>query len=403
MAHRTEPPTSVRNAAEALALHGALGSAYLAGMWAGDPLADACADEAARIGRGRFMRLLRQALAEGIDAVPDAPESLVALFAQLDDVPEWVDLPAIDAGVRDFARYSRETGIVLGAASLLVGYANPTASRPLAMTGRYVESAGMRTIEVATWLRAVTKPGGLERFSPGFERTVRVRMIHAFVRRHLRDDPAWDLEAWGEPISQAHLAYTVDEFCLIVIRALARVGVHFRPHEIADGHYARWRYLGHLLGVVPELLPATQADQEALEELHLMTRPPVEDFCRALVRGINAEFLVPELDLILGPFRRWSPTTVHGLERLFLGDDIADDLGVPPSRVGPVVAALGRPLGVLNRAMDRSPTLVEWRRRRGDAYVDRQEVRLRTTYGVTHEMVDDSPASGAPHPARVVP
>ena len=132
-----------------------------------------------------------------------------------------------------------------------------------------------------------------------------------------------------------------------------------------------------------------------------MTRPPVEDFCRALVRGINAEFLVPELDLLLGPFRRWSPTTVHGLERLFLGDDIADDLGVPPSRLGPVVAGLGRPLGALNRGMDRSPALVEWRRRRGKAYADRQEVRLRTTYGVAHEMVDDSPASGAPHPARV--
>ena len=401
MAPATSPPTSVRNADVALARYGTLGAAYLEGMWVGDPLADACADDAVRIGRGRYMRLLREALGSGIRTVPDAPDSLRALFAELDAVPGWVDLPAIDLGVRDIARYSRETGIALGAASLLAGYANPTASRPLEMTGRYIESAGMRTIEVATWLRAVSSVGGLERFSPGFERTVRVRMIHAFVRQHLRDDPAWDREAWGEPVSQAHLAYTIDEFCILLLRALGRVGVTFRPHEVADGFYARWQYLGHLLGVGPGLLPATQADQQALEDLHLLTRPPMEEFCRALVRGINAEFLGPEVDLILGPLRRWSPQAVHGLERLFLGDDICDDLGVPASRLGPVVAALGRPLGVVNRALDRSPTIVEWRRRRGVAFTDRQELRLRTTYDVRHEMVDDSPDSGVPHPARI--
>ena len=394
------PPTSVANAAAARARHGALAEAYLAGMWEGDPLADACADDAARLGPGRFMRLLRQALAEGVDAVPDAPDSLRDLFAELDTVPDWVDLAAIDRGVRDLARYSRETGIALGAASLLSGYANPTASRPLELTGRYVENAGMRTIEVGTWLRSVTSVGGLQRFSPGFERTVRVRMIHAFVRRHLRESDAWDRAAWGEPISQAHLAYTIDEFCLVLLRALSRVGVTFRAHEVADGYYARWRYLGHLMGIGPALLPASQADQEALEDLHLTTRPPMEDFCRALVRGINAEFLEPEVHLILGPLSRWSATTVHGLERLFMGDEICDDLGVPPSRVGPVVAALGGPLGVLNRTLDRSPRLVEWRRRRGEAYVDRQDERLRSTYGVWHEMVDDSPATGAAHPAR---
>ncbi len=397
----TAPPTSVRNADAAVARHGRLGAAYLDGMWVGDPVADACADDAAGLGRGRYMRMLRQALADGIDDVTGAPDSLRALFAELDDVPDWVDLPAIDRGVRDIARYSRETGIALGAASLLAGYANPTASRPLQMTGRYIESAGMRTIEVGTWLRAASAVGGLERFSPGFERTVRVRMIHAFVRQHLRADPAWDHAAWGTPISQSHLAYTIDEFCLVLLRALGRVGVHFRPHEVADGFYARWRYLGHLLGVGPDLLPSTQVDQEALEDLHLMTRPPMEEFCRALVRGINAEFLEPEVDLILGPLRRWSPTTVHGLERLFMGDDICDDLGVPASRVGPLVAGLGRPLGLVNRTLDRSPAVVEWRRRRGSAFTDRQEERLRSTYSVRHEMVDDSPATGIAHPARV--
>lgn len=396
-------PTSVRQVEAAVARHPRLGPAYLAGMWVGDPLADACAEEAVHLGRGRYMRLLRQALAEGIEAVPDAPDALIALFAQLDSVPPWVDLAAIDLGVRDIARYSREMGIVLGAASLLTGYVNPTASRPLEMTGRYIESAGMRTIEVGTWLRSVSSIGGLERFSVGFEQTVRVRMIHAFVRQHLRDAPEWDRDAWGEPISQAHLAYTIDEFCLVLLRALARIGVSFRAHEVADGFYARWRYLGYLLGVAPDLLPADQCGQEVLEELHLMTRPPMEEFCRNLVRGINAEFLEPEVSLILGPVKRWSPTVVHGLERLFMGNELCDDLGVPASPIGPVVGLLGRPVGLVNRTLDRSERIVQWRRQRGVAFTDRQQERLRSTYAVRHEMVDDSPATGAAHPARSGP
>ncbi|MDN5893623.1 MAG: DUF2236 domain-containing protein [Nocardioides sp.] len=397
---RPELPTSVRNQDLALRRFGERAATYFAGMWEGDSLADAFVDDFTTIGHGRGMRMLRKACREGIAAVEDAPDSLSAIFAQLDDTPDWIDLDAVYAGATHFARYTRQAGIVLGAASLVSGYANSVASRPLELTGRYVENAGMRTIEVGAWLLAVNAEGGLERYGDGFELTVRVRIIHALVRQHLRDSPDWDEAAWGVPIPQAFLAYTLVEFCLIPLRGMRAVGAPYLPHEV-ETYYRLWRYVGHLLGIRAELLPVDEAGQRELEDLYLLTRPEVDDYCRRLVRAINDEFLVLEIEELL-PRRLHglAPPTVHALERVFLGDDIADELGVPPSRMKYAVRVVGPLLGLVNAVIDRVPGTLPLRTRLGRRYREKQETRLRTRYAVSHDLVDDSPAGGKTPPAR---
>jgi hypothetical protein len=399
-----EVPTTVRNRAEAERRFGDFATAYFAAMWAGDPLADAFVADFPALGHGKAMRMLKQACQDGIDAVPDAPASLRALFAQLDDTPAWLDLDVIDRDSAHIGRYTRQSGIVLGAASLVSGYANSAASRPLEMTGRYIENAGARTIEVGSWLVEVSSVGGLRRHSAGFELTVRVRTIHALVRAALRDDPEWDLDAWGVPICQAFLGYTLIEFCLIPIRGMRAIGAPYLPQEEAAA-YARWRYLGHLLGIDEALLPRNAEEQERLEEIYLLTRPPVDRYCRELVASINSEFLVPEIECLLparpARLRRVAPPVVHALERVFLGDQIADELGIPQAprtkraieRVGPLIARV-------NATLDRYPPTLAPRTALGERYRVKQDRRLRTKYAVQHDLVDESPGGGKPHPAR---
>lgn len=395
-----ELPSSVRNEEEALRRFGRHASAYFDAMWEGDPLADAFVADFDRVGHGKGMRMLRTACRKGIGAVEDAPDSLIALFAELDEPPAWLDLPGIYRDSRHFARYTRQSGIVLGAASLVSGYTNSAASRPLELTGRYVENAGMRTIEVGSWLLAVNQQGGLDRFSDGFELTVRVRIIHALVRRHLSTAPEWDTRAWGVPIPQAFLAYTLIEFCLIPLRGLRAIGAAYLPREV-DAFYRMWRYIGHLLGIRADLLPVDRADQERLEELYLLTRPAVDDYCRRLVGAINEEFLVPEIQELL-PVRLHpvAPPVVHGLERIFLGDDIADELSVPATWSVPWIRLTGSLLLGLNLVADRIPGMLGIRTRLGERYRAKQEERLRARYAVRHDLVDDSPAGGKAHPAR---
>jgi hypothetical protein len=397
---RSGIPSSVRRSREAIDRFPVLGPAYFDAMWDGDPLADAFVADAAVIGKGRAMKMLRTACREGVDAVEDAPASLLALFAQLEDVPSWVDLDAIDSACRYVGRYTRQGGIVLGAASLVGGYANSAASRPLEMTGRYVESAGVRTIEVASWLVEASSTGGLRRYGKGFELTVRVRIIHALVRQALRDDPRWDAPAWGVPICQAYLAYTLVEFCLIPLRGMAAIGAVFLPHE-EEAYYARWRYIGHLLGIRTDLLATNKAEQESLEQLYLMTRPEVDDYCRDLVGAINREFLVPEIEQLL-PRRvhALAPPIVHALERVFLGDQIAGELAIPDTRLKFAIRGFAPVLGAVNRLLDRTPGMLQLRTDRGERYRITQDARLRARYAVRHDLVDAAP-TGRPHPARV--
>jgi len=399
-----EVPTTVRHRAEAGRRFGAFATTYFEAMWAGDPLADAFVADFPALGHGKAMRMLKQACREGIDAVPDAPASLRALFARLDDVPDWLDLDVIDRDSAHIGRYTRQSGIVLGAASLVSGYANSAASRPLEMTGRYIENAGARTIEVGSWLVEVSSTGGLQRHSAGFELTVRVRVIHALVRAALRDDPAWDLGAWGVPICQAYLGYTLIEFCLIPIRGMRAIGAPYLPKEEAAA-YARWRYLGHLLGIDDSLLPRNREEQERLEEIYLLTRPPVDSYCRELVASINSEFLVPEIEALLpsrpARLRRFAPPVVHGLERVFLGDQIADELGIPQApRTKRLVERVGPALARVNATLDRFPRTLAPRTALGERYRLKQDHRLRTKYAVQHDLVDESPGGGKPHPAR---
>ena len=392
-------PSSVRRSREAVERFPVLAPAYFDAMWEGDPLADAFVADAVVLGKGRAMKMLRTACREGIDAVEDAPASLAGLFAALEDVPDWVDLDAIDHACRYVGRYTRQGGIVLGAASLVGGYANSAASRPLEMTGRYVESAGVRTIEVASWLVKASSTGGLRRYGKGFELTVRVRIIHALVRHALREDPRWQHSAWGVPICQAFLAYTLVEFCLIPLRGMAAIGAVFLPHENA-AYYERWRYIGHLLGIRADLLATNQAEQEALEQLYLITRPEVDDYCRDLVGAINREFLVPEIEQLL-PRRvhSWAPPVVHALERVFLGDQIAGELAIPDTRLTHAIRVIGPVLAGGNWILDRMPGMLRLRTARGERYRITQDARLRARYSVAHDLVDDAP-TGKPHPAR---
>src|ERR1700689_4054754 len=98
-------PTALRCTELAIARYGELGRRWLEGMTRGDPLADAVVADGAQ--------LVRRAIAGGIEAIEDAPDSLGALFAALDDRPAWMDAARCDRAAECIARQSREYGVAL--------------------------------------------------------------------------------------------------------------------------------------------------------------------------------------------------------------------------------------------------------------------------------------------------
>lgn len=347
-------------------------------MWRGDPLADALVGDGAGA--------VRRALARGIDAVEDPSPALIDLFAALDTPPGWLDRERCDRAARHLARHASQYGVVLGAASLLAGAQSSIAGKPLTFTGRYASNAAVRSIEVGSWLTGVMAPGGLLRDGPGFAQTVRVRMIHAHVRAHLSRHPDWDAEAWGLPIPQPYMSFTLAEFCSIALRAMRQLGVRYRDDELADIHHL-WRYVGHVVGVDPALLPVTPDDYARIEDLYALTAPGADDDDRAFVAALT-DFQAAEVArLIPAPLAR---PLIQGLQRAFVGDAIADDLAVPdtPWKHLPRVLA---PLSAAGYAAhDR--LVPDGKARRTERALRRQPeelARLRKQYAVGHELVDD--------------
>src|SRR5580765_523894 len=123
--------------------HGSRAEKYAGLFWRTDPLADAVMDEFACIPEGVWRTMLETALAQGIEAVPDAPKALQALFAQLDRSPFWVDREQCDLGGATFLR-CRMSFAALAMLSLPIIYSWPAGNKPLALSGQLVHRASQR-------------------------------------------------------------------------------------------------------------------------------------------------------------------------------------------------------------------------------------------------------------------
>ena len=212
----------------AVARYGDVVNSYGESLLCGDVLADAFAADCHKLGHAAGMQMFTQALTGAcpVADIDEAPDSLRALIAQLEATPRWADPTQIDLGASVFCRHAREAGLALGTTSLVSGYRNAAAARPLFITGRYgPELAKLRAYETSRWIFATARPGGLHRFGEGFIRTARVRMIHAFVRRHILASADWVIQELGVPINQADLGFTAIEFSLLPIRAMQDLGI----------------------------------------------------------------------------------------------------------------------------------------------------------------------------------
>ncbi|WP_439030404.1 oxygenase MpaB family protein [Gordonia terrae] len=389
-------PSGLVNTEAAVQRYGAAGRVWLEQMWLADPLADAVAAD--KQPGGPTTAVLRTALADGIDAVTDATASLRDLFAFLDDEPDWVDHDRMGRAADALIVHTAPLGIVLGAASLVRGAGNTLAGKPLAITERYVSQPAVRSVEVGEWLRQVITPGGMRRDGDGFAYTVRVRMIHAHVRHMLGKRGDWDHEAWGVPIPQPYMAFTMAEFGHIAIDAMHKLGVRFTDREL-DDIYHLWRYVGHVVGMSPELNPACEADHVRIEELYRLTSPGPGPDDRDFVVALTDDYLGPELAKVLpGPWalrQRIAGATMYGLQRVFIGDADADALGIPDGplkhvlgRVGPILATAGSAQRRL-RGERRNRARIEAAYRARDAEMR----RMRRDYRMSHDLVDTAPAA----------
>ncbi|MGY1869066.1 oxygenase MpaB family protein [Nocardia gipuzkoensis] len=231
-------------------------------LFTGDPVAERFVAEVmhGEIGPQAGRRMLETALTQGIDAVPDAPESMRALFEEFETVPEWVVPELVEQGAAIWRRWGTMLFSFAGAETLEM-YTEAAVATPLSLAGGYAGDSALRRFLETTrfWIdvsepRALLTPG-----SAGRATALKVRIMHVSIRAKVAGHPEWDIERWGLPISQTYQMLTLLGGSVTPGLGLWALGYQTTPSEIrALLHFQK--YMGYLLGVRLRWYPETVLD-----------------------------------------------------------------------------------------------------------------------------------------------
>lgn len=203
--------------------------------------------------------LFDRALSEGIANLPDAPEPLREFFIQTETLPDWVDYDKLRTGARALRRGGADGMYIARDVSLLGGYQFSGFNKTLVRTGALEKGSNKRFAETMQWAMDVISEGGLDPIGIGYRSTIRVRLIHAFVRRHVAAMPDWRAGEWGIPVNQTDMAATLVGALIAPPAAALGMGILLSPAEL-DGIAHLTRYVGWLIGVQDEWLPHSFRD-----------------------------------------------------------------------------------------------------------------------------------------------
>lgn len=299
-----------------------------AAMTRGDPLADDLVGWMMEAGMGTARALFERALDQGIEAIPDAPAALRRFFAAAECLPPWLDRARIERGAEVCRMIGNASAHVLRDGALMGGYQAAGLNRVLVITGALEKGAGKRLAETSQWWLAATGAGGLERFGEGFKQSLRVRMVHALVRRHVSQHKDWDTARDGMPVSQMGMAATQLAFSALFLIGIRSLG-YFIAREDGAAVMHLMRYAGWLMGIEEELLPDDEASGRVLlYQMGLSLTDPDEAGAR-LAQALADEPLHRPYARFARLRRAYERERNLSLNRFFMGGAGMKALGLP--------------------------------------------------------------------------
>ncbi len=319
------------NAEKARAYDDEMASKYLRHTLIGDPYMDPVFEALADIPQHQIAPFIQAGMEQDRAAMTGAPQVLRDFFIDMPPAdPPWLDYEEFDAGMRAFHRNS---GLILSgfAAGVLVDGFTTYIAKSFVLTGRVAHNGVRRLRQNNRHFLEIFFPGGLARDGDGWKLSVRIRLIHAQIRRLLNESGEWDTEAWGVPVSAAHLGYAAACFSARTIKHSESVGVSFTQEE-RDSIMAIWRYTAFIMGVPESILFSDEADALRLHRVAMMCEPPMPD-----ESIIMANALINSAPLVAGvtdPAERkaMAQNEVYPVSRALVGNDLADRLYFPRSR-----------------------------------------------------------------------
>ena len=263
----------------------------------GDVVADAYAALMPTYGFRPLIQMLTKACDEGIAAVADAPPELAAFIADMERVPEWLDMDLVREGQRLDRNAAANLGPFAIRGAFIATFMNKYAALPMALTGTLSnDTAARRVNETATFFTTTLLPGSLERHGAGFKAAAMVRLMHSMVRFNaLKRSDRWDVGVYGIPIPQVdQMPAGLIPIFLMSYKIVAKGRKTFTPEERARVELARYRCF--LLGLPEDLLADTpQGVVDTMNARSATLRAGFDDAtCGELVRATLNAYLPPD-------------------------------------------------------------------------------------------------------------
>ena len=335
----------------------------------GDITGDAFAALIPQYGFRRLVDMLIEACDKGVEVVEGAPAELVALIAEMERIPDWLDMRLVEQGAKAERNSAANISPFAIRGAFIATFLNKYSALPMALTGTLSHAtAAKRVKETATFFTTTVLPGALKRFGPGFKAAAMVRLMHSMVRVNVLSRPGmWDSKVYGIPIPQLdQMPAGLIPIYFMSEKVLGQGRTTFTPEERAKVELARYRC--YLLGLPEDLLADNPTDIVRIWCTRSATlRYEYDDaICGGLLRATMEAELSKDRSLPGRVFRRLerSFSRVFFVNTFLKGDEAAAaQVGVPLDGrdkalyAATMAAILGQTLG--HKIASRLPVLGE--------------------------------------------
>ena len=306
---------------------------YIRHTTIGDPVLDPIMEELSSLSPPVLHHFIWAGIEQQDEVLRKAPQVLRDFFESLDEPPPWLDHDAFRPGVRAF-HANVDLMLVAFVTGVLVEGFSTLIAKSFNITGRVADS-NRRLQQNNRQLMDIFFPDGLRRENDGWKLSTRVRFVHARIRALLNKSEDWDHDAWGTPVSAAHLGFAISIFSRRLLEYSQMVGARFSEEE-KESVLSVWRYSGYLMGIPETILYTTGAEAKEIYDIAYLCEPPPDADSIAVANGLIRA--IPAVAKETDPAEIQSITNLaYRLSRALIGNELANRFEYPRT---PVIGTL---------------------------------------------------------------
>ena len=304
----------------------ALADNYIKHTTMGDAALDPVMEELSSLPPADLHRFIEGGIEQRDEILSQVPKVLRDFFRDLED-PPWLDFEAFRPGIRAF-HANVDLMLVAFVTGVLVEGFSTLIAKSFKITGR-VASTKRRLQQNNRHMMEIFYPGGLQPSGDGWKLSTRIRFVHARIRTLLANSDDWNHEAWGGPVSAAHLGFAISVFSKRLLEYSLTVGASFSKEE-RESVLAVWRYTGYLMGIPETILYTDASDAEKIYKISYLCEPSADDDSITVANMLIQA--IPTVADITDPTEREKLVHLaYRLSRALIGNRLANQFQFPKS------------------------------------------------------------------------